>query len=128
MDSPVRIQENINGSLQDLVTVSDIIDFGSNSNGFYVRFSWGLQVCWNCRMRSGEPTGSTMEIRWIYPSQFVDSRVACLGITNTAVDGIALFAHDATGSDQAVDISFSSNTGAMIPGSFTISCIAISRS
>ena len=45
MISPVKIQENTNGSLQDLVTVSDIVDFGSNTNGYYVRFANGTQIC-----------------------------------------------------------------------------------
>ena len=45
MISPVKIQENTNGSLQDLVTVSDIVDYGSNANGEYVRFINGLQIC-----------------------------------------------------------------------------------
>lgn len=44
MISPVKIQENINGALQDLVTVSDIVDYGSNSNGYYVKFSNGLVI------------------------------------------------------------------------------------
>ena len=46
MISPVKIQENTNGSLQDLVTVSDIVDYGSNANGYYVRFADGTQICW----------------------------------------------------------------------------------
>ena len=44
MNSPASIQLNNNGTLQDLFTVSDIVDFGSNSNGTYIKFSSDLIV------------------------------------------------------------------------------------
>ena len=57
MISPVKIQENTNGSLQDLVTVSDIVDYGTSSSGSWVRFTNGLQICWFISDELGTTSG-----------------------------------------------------------------------
>lgn len=41
MNSPANIQLNNNGTLQDLFTISDIVDSGSNSNGYWCKLSDG---------------------------------------------------------------------------------------
>ena len=46
MNSPASIQINNNGALQDYFTISDIVDYSSNANGYYVRFADGTQICW----------------------------------------------------------------------------------
>lgn len=57
MISPVSVQENVNGTLQDLVSISDIVDFGSNTNGSWVRFTNGLQLCWFISDEIGTSSG-----------------------------------------------------------------------
>ena len=74
MISPVSVQENVNGTLQDLITVSDIIEVGDNTNGHYVRFADGTQVCHGrivLRM-SGTYCAHTITM----PAEFIDNTYA----------------------------------------------------
>ena len=90
MISPVKIQENTNGSLQDLVTVSDIVGYGSNANGEYVRFANGLQICLKrFQSRVGDSVSpieitilnsgwyNSSQTLWAFPATFVDNKRVC---------------------------------------------------
>lgn len=81
MISPVKIQENTNGSLQDLVTVSDIVDYGFNANGYYMRFANGTQICYMniALVNYANPSGYIADLLWLYtlqPSTFPASFIS----------------------------------------------------
>src|SRR5690606_10581298 len=53
---------------------SRIVEMGSNSNGEYVRWENGLQVCWLYGVTGSAPLDiqpeGTGTFRWVYPAQF----------------------------------------------------------
>lgn len=86
MISPVKIQENINGALQDLVTVSDIVDYGSNANGYYVRFADGTQICRSTITLTGIDVAENDAIwqtnQYTSPAQFTGAYMVIVGNAN----------------------------------------------
>jgi len=50
---------------------SRIVEMGSNSNGTYVRWENGLQVCYH-RLNIGNPSG-VQSFSWTYPAAFASS-------------------------------------------------------
>src|SRR5690606_31248092 len=57
---------------------SRIVEMGSNSNGTYVRWENGLQVCFGHEVGEGPSP-----VDWVLPAAFVDERYAVVG---TSVD------------------------------------------
>ena len=80
MNSPANVQINNNGALQDFFTISDIVDFGENSNGTYIKFSNGYQIiCARPTFYFSSNKGYTVT----FASQFIDTNyriVAAMGI------------------------------------------------
>src|SRR5690606_39356588 len=52
---------------------SRIVEMGTNSNGTYVRWENGLQVCWLPRLTLPYQTGAQAYADWIFPAAFVDT-------------------------------------------------------
>src|SRR5690606_32303717 len=67
---------------------SRIVEMGSNSNGEYVRWENGLQVCWwkeSVSHTHPNATGSIYRsdiITWTYPASFVSAPVVVAGSSN----------------------------------------------
>jgi len=49
--------------------------YGSNSNGSYVQFADGTQICWIDSIAVPYVTGYTLRTIWTYPASFIDSNV-----------------------------------------------------
>lgn len=71
MNSPASIQINNNGALQDYFTVSDIIEFGENANGNYIKFSNGLAIVYAQSSVALGYTYSKLTGIWTYPIEFI---------------------------------------------------------
>ena len=130
MISPVKIQENINGALQDLITISDIIETGDNANGYYLRFTDGTQVCYYLKTLVGYtiPIGVLQLGAWVYPAAFCDSNIsACItfdGAHTTTVRATMEFV-TATGIDNLHLYSQYGSSFVMQRGG--VMCIAVGR-
>ena len=55
---------------------SRIVEMGSNSNGTYVRWENGLQVCFGGRRAAEAYLNTTYRLFWTYPAAFVDTPTA----------------------------------------------------
>lgn len=91
MNSPASIQLNNNGTLQDLFTVSDIVDFGSNSNGTYIKFSSGIILMYGVYNRGSLSDPVSIEVSYPYLSHYVSSKVT-FSLPSTSIAGGSLSA------------------------------------
>jgi len=67
---------------------SRIVEMGSNSNGTYVRWENGLQVCWLPRLTLPTQSSSQAYANWTFPAAFVDTNYS-VHITQTWQSGDA---------------------------------------
>ena len=77
---------------------SRIVEMGSNSNGEYVRWENGLQVCWNSRADERSTTtviGSLYQddaaTMWTFPAAFITSPAVYGTVSRTNDDNFRLF-------------------------------------
>src|SRR5690606_23232753 len=66
---------------------SRIVEMGSNSNGTYVRWDNGLQVCWHvATMARDDDTSQPSRLRydWTFPASFVAGVIAVGGSVSNA--------------------------------------------
>lgn len=125
MISPVKIQENINGALQDLVSISDIVDFGSNSNGYYVKFANGTQWCWGDTVFA--VSGSYVNRNLVFPAEFTDTSYSA-AIFPQSVPSAVVYpgAHSKTSGSQ-MRWTFYGISEVMVSSSVTFTWLAIGR-
>ena len=99
MNSPASIQINNNGALQDYFTISDIIEFGENANGTYIKFSSGLMIC----NKYGTTNSTSLQFdghyaygKFNYPSQFMSPPSICCGMYTAMTTGCYTLVSDHT--------------------------------
>src|SRR5690606_473025 len=78
-----RVQDDLNAIRENFqhLDQSRIVEMGSNSNGTYVRWENGLQVCWFVdnpiptvtARTEGAVSGYLQSATWIYPAAFIAS-------------------------------------------------------
>lgn len=127
MNSPASIQLNNNGTLQDLFTISDIVDFGTNSNGNYVRFSSGLQLCWDF-LTTQKLSNTSRQAVWTFPVIFPAGTTAVVCNTRGLLPSpeAVYVAHDISTTTTSTIIFFYNVAGAIADTQYAIS-IAIGR-
>src|SRR5690606_2967690 len=81
---------NVKAALDALADVR-IVEMGSNSNGEYVRWENGLQVCWTSISEPSQrhpnalgPIYRSSDIAWTYPASFVSQPTVVAGGGNAA--------------------------------------------
>lgn len=100
------LRANIVGS--DVATPLNVVSYGSNANGNWVRFAGGLQVCFNTSLPfSSEGTSvavgsifaSPDNLTWTFPSQFTSVPAVfskCRSGITDAICGLGTQAYSAT--------------------------------
>ena len=95
------IVDPVQGGLMAVGTVSessgtptgDIIQKGSNSNGEYIRYADGTQICWN----TGILSSASSDVTWTFPISFKASTLNNIfGIVNDADRVVTLSANNST--------------------------------
>lgn len=128
MISPVKIQENINGALQDLITVSDIIETGDNANGYYLRFTDGTQVCWMYFSVALPASSNSVVYNGTFPAAFDSVPVVVSGTYRQIQGGAMAFAvplNTSTTTFQIQLVSIGNNFGQSLTAVFN--ALAIGR-
>ena len=126
MISPVSVQENVNGTLQDLVTVSDIVDFGSNTNGYYVLWADGTQVCWGLCTASAI-NNAVVDGTWTFPSAFSESPAVSILSATIMNRSTAIYPYYAAQATESIRIALQTETRVAITGNANIHVIAIGK-
>src|SRR5690606_11354785 len=57
---------------------SRIVEMGSNSNGYNVRWEHGLQVCWRSRLTLTRESSAQAYDTWTFPAEFLDTDYSVL--------------------------------------------------
>jgi hypothetical protein len=99
-----------NGSVTDWLVIGDtgndsLIDFGANSNGRFVRYPDGTQICYHALNSSG-----SAEVNWTFPSVFIDSPIAT-GSSATPSENIFAFRVSASSASSINFAVFTSGAG-----------------
>src|SRR5690606_24377532 len=73
---------------------SRIVEMGSNSNGGYVRWENGLQVCWH-QLSFAFTSGGTnnLLVTWVFPAAFANTNYRMIGVSFTANPTRYIFAN-----------------------------------
>ena len=93
---------------QAISGIEDAITSGSNSNGKFVRYADGTQIC------TGTVSTSTSEnTQWTYPAEFSEGPVVFANV-NTGVGGAARFANTAGVATTAAQINAWDTSGSRV--------------
>jgi len=109
----VLANDKIVGAVAGDVSSSAIFEYGNNSNGRYIRYADGTQICWNwSTATSSVPAASNGTLAWTFPITFADEGYAMtpivtpttswdhygvIGISNKTASGITSVIRNGSG-------------------------------
>lgn len=97
-----------------LIGSGGVIEYGSNSNGSYVRFADGTQICWGA-VQVSYVNSSTLFGPWTYPAAFTSTpNIVATLLYNTSNQRIAGLSDPYNVLMQGVQIVFPSSTAATL--------------
>lgn len=110
-----------------------LIEMGANSNGSYVRFENGWQVCWQTVTVSDKISSTRMDGTWTYPALFTASPTVPVGLGTHRRDGSITVQHLAARAQLVVasgcSLRVTGESGAFEQGvsEVLVECLAIGR-
>src|SRR5699024_469768 len=119
----------IPGSGRIRVNWDDVVGYGSNGNGNWVKYYDGTQICWALRSAPG-PTSkqgsiyTSDSIRWTYPSEFTAEPSVFYNVSRGLGNSWAGLGSAASGRASS---SFRVYRGSSSSTTSSVACIAIGR-
>lgn len=118
------------GGIATVLSNAIIVDFGSNSNGSFVKFGGGLQICWHRKAATSQITNvrgslySTTNTEWEYPLPFTGAPATASGVVDKAANCWSALGSVGSFSSKTSFVVYSTQNITEIP---IVSLIAIGR-